>query len=426
MVEFENYFSDLSIRKMWRDVKLAVSKIFCWENFPEKFYLDFQRIFGEKGEIVFGKSEKRKGRINAMKNGISIYPGLDGTIEENLALMERAAAAGIKRVFTSLHIPESDENAMKKDLGRIIKSAREKKMEVIADTTPQTMRLFGMSEFSLSTFRMLGIETIRLDADYEAKEIAALSRNRQNIRIQLNASTITGNFLTKLMEAKTNFKNVDALHNFYPRPGTGLGEETLVRKTLMLHKFGISVGAFVPGEKHKRGPLFDGLPTMEDHRDMGVDLAARHLVALGVDSVFIGDGLPGDEEIAALGKLKSDKVVLNAELFTADPVQKELLNHDFTARMDEARDAVRAEESRRLVSNPIFPENPVQRNPGDITIDNEQYLRYMGELEIIKIGQAADERVNVAGRIAPNETFLIDYITPGRKFSFKFQNSPRK
>ena len=43
-----------------------------------------------------------------MINGISLYPGLDNSAEENLQLLEKAAELGIKCVFTSLHIPETD------------------------------------------------------------------------------------------------------------------------------------------------------------------------------------------------------------------------------------------------------------------------------------------------------------------------------
>ena len=35
-----------------------------------------------------------------MDNGISLYPGLDNTPAENLALLEKAAQAGIRRIFT--------------------------------------------------------------------------------------------------------------------------------------------------------------------------------------------------------------------------------------------------------------------------------------------------------------------------------------
>ena len=37
-----------------------------------------------------------------MENGISIYPGLDNTLEENLALIQKAHDCGLTRLFTSL------------------------------------------------------------------------------------------------------------------------------------------------------------------------------------------------------------------------------------------------------------------------------------------------------------------------------------
>ena len=44
----------------------------------------------------------------------------------------------------------------------------------------------------------------------------------------------------------------------------------------------------------------------------------------------------------------------------------------------------------------------------------------MGELEIIKNGQPADPRVNVAAQVKESDRFLIDYISPGRRFSLFF------
>ena len=356
-----------------------------------------------------------------MNNGISIYPGLENTHEENLELIELAASCGIQRLFTSLHIPETRPEAFKKELGATFQSARKHQMEVISDITPHAMELLGISDASLSTLRMGGISTLRLDDGYSVEKIAKLSRNKQGMRIQLNASTMTGKLLTALIQAEADFSNMDALHNFYPRPGTGLSEETIVRKTVMLHKAGIRVGAFIPSQGGKRrGPLYDGLPTLEDHRETEADLAARHLVALGIDSVFLADSLPEEREIRALASLREDQIVVRAQMLTKDPVQRELLGKTFTARVDEARDAIRAQESRGILSGPIYPEHTVERRPGDITIDNEGYLRYMGELEIIKTEQPADERTNVAARVLESEQFLLDYITPGRKFSFLF------
>lgn len=267
----------------------------------------------------------------------------------------------------------------------------------------------------------MGIHTLRIDYGYGAARVAELSRNTQNMRIQLNASTITGKFLTDLLQENANFDNIDALHNFYPREGTGLAEATLVRKTAMLHKAGISVGAFVPCHFRRRSPLRCGLPTLEMHRDFPLSLAARHLAAIGMDSIFIGDSLPSQGELETLAVIKENCVTMRAELSLREPVQEDLLAHVFTARLDEARDAVRAQESRALLKEmgkDILPQNQKMRPYGAITLDNKDYGRYMGELQIIKHPQPADARVNVAALIPEEEQFLINYIIPGKKFAF--------
>ena len=356
-----------------------------------------------------------------MENGISLYPGLDNTLTENLQLLEQAARCGIHRVFTSLHIPETDVAVLKKELAAILEAARKYGMEIISDVSPRTLSMLDMPKFDISTFQQLGITTLRLDYGYEAAQIAEFSHNELGIRLQLNASTITEKVLSELQAAGVDFSHLDALHNFYPRRGTGLSEAALCRKNALLKQYGIKVGAFVPSQGKQRGPLFEGLPTLEAHRLWHTDRAARHLAALGVASVFLSDSLPLPEELATVGKLHEDEVVVEAQLLTGDKIQQELLQHTFTAREDEARDAIRAQESRGLLRGAVEPERNKERRRGAITIDNRDYLRYMGELEIIKKSQPADKRVNVVGRVSECELFMLKYITPGRKFSFQFE-----
>lgn len=363
-----------------------------------------------------------------MENGISIYPGLDNSIEENLALIESAHKHGLTRLFTSLHIPETDTERLKKELRQTLRAARDCGMEIISDISPATCELLGLPGFKASSFRMLGISTLRLDYGFGLEEIAHLSRHSHGTRIQLNASTMTGKLLSALIELKTDFGYIDALHNFYPRRGTGLSEETLARKNMMLHKMGIRVGAFVGSCRgRKRGPLAEGLPSMEEHRDEDTGLSARHLVALGTDSVFLSDSLPTEDEISVLGSLKGDQVTLSARLLTRDPLTRQLLQETFTARVDEARDAIRAQESRECLkalapAPQLAAENTASRPVGAITLDNAGYSRYQGELQIIKEPQEPDCRVNVVAQVDPEELGLLHYISPGRKFSFRFHD----
>lgn len=355
-----------------------------------------------------------------MLNGIALYPGLDNSEEENLSLLQSAAQIGIKRVFTSLHIPETNVFRLKKELKTLLALAKLYNMEVISDISPNTIKLLEMDKFSFQSFKKIGITTLRLDYGYNVREIADMSQNTQEIKIQINASTVTEKTLLALKKFAVDFNKIEALHNFYPREGTGLGEETLLKQNQLLHSYGISVGAFVPSQSRKRSPLKEGLPSLESGRYLDVSLGARKLIALGVDTVFIGDSLPSKEELEALVFLKPDQVTVRMQVLTQNTKIKELLRQPFTARIDEARDAIRAEEGRKVFSEmEIEPENTRERRAGSITIDNKGYGRYMGELQIIKTTQVADKRINVVGQILPKEEELLAYITPGRKYSFE-------
>lgn len=353
-----------------------------------------------------------------MNNGISIYPGLDNLLEENLKLMELASTNGIKRLFTSFNIPETNKENFKRDLKIILTIAQNNDMEVISDISPKTLKILDIDTNDLKSLRDIGISTIRLDDGYSPEEIANLSRNTENIGIELNASAITKNVLENLEKHKADFSKIDALHNFYPRKNTGLSEEFFMEKNNLLKSYGIKVGAFISSEGKKRGPIFEGLVTLEAHRDIDSFLAARHLAALGVDSVFISESLPLCEEIENLSQIESNEVILKINLHTENDIVKNLLKNKFTARADEAQDVIRAKAGRLLVKENIFAENTIERVIGSITLDNELYKRYMGELQIIKRNLPKDDRVNVVAEISQNEIFLIKYISPERKFCF--------
>ncbi|MBO6304551.1 MAG: DUF871 domain-containing protein [Selenomonadaceae bacterium] len=356
-----------------------------------------------------------------MNNGISIYPGLDNLLEENIVLIETAAKCGIKRLFTSFNIPETNRENFKRDLQIILNIAKNNDMEVISDISPKTCDLLGIDPKDLKGLRKLGITTIRLDDGYSEEETANLSKNGENIKIQLNASAVDEEFLKNLEKHRADFGNIDALHNFYPRKNTGLSEEFFTAKNNLLKKYNIKISAFISSAGKKRGPMFEGLPTLEFHRDTDTFLSMRHLAALGVDGVFISESLPLKEELEHLSTLKENKVILKTKLLTDNEELKKLLKNAFTARADEARDVIRAKEGRLLIKSEIPPENNIERKKGCITLDNALYKRYNGELQIIKRDLPSDERVNVVAKVSENELFMLKYILPKTSFSFAFE-----
>ena len=359
-----------------------------------------------------------------MAFGISLYPGLDNTTEENVALIQHAARSGITRLFTSLHIPEHNKTSFAESLHAILDAARDARLDLIADVTPESADILGFSSCTPEAFYDYGIHTLRLDDGFDVSEIATFTRNNTGARIQLNASTVSEKFLANLSKNGADFSRVEALHNFYPRTGTGLSVRVLMEKTALLHRYGIRTGAFIATQDgRKRSPLHDGLPTLELHRNFTVDLAARHLTALSIDDIFLSDSLPTDEELSALASTTPNLVTLRAIPTIENDAVRRLLSQSFTARPDEARDAVRAVESRPRVkelSIPLPPENTVSRPFGAITLDNSDYPRYAGELQIIKRAQPADTRTNVIAQVRPEELFLIPCIRPESKFKILF------
>ncbi len=345
-----------------------------------------------------------------MQNGISVYAGLGYSIEENLALINRAAALGLKYLFTSAQIPETAPENFVDDFAEIITAAANH-FEIILDVNPD----------NLADFNFDGL-ILRLDDGFSAEQIAELSRHR---KIQLNASTITHENLSALLKLGANFQNISALHNFYPHVITGLDTYFFADQNKILHDFGVKVGAFVPSREGRRRPPFgEGLPTLEDCRNFSTDLSARFLAALGTDFVIIGDGLPTDDECKAVASLRADEVIIKAILLTDDSTSIDLLKNTFTRRADIAQSVIRAVEGRQIlkkIGGTIEPDGfPVERTFGDITIDNENFGRYAGEIQIVANVLPADPRVNTAARIVEEEFFLTGYIKPRQKFSLRF------
>ncbi|MDQ0150834.1 DUF871 domain-containing protein [Eubacterium multiforme] len=355
-----------------------------------------------------------------MSLGISVYFGLDNSKEENMKLLNKAYKLGYKRIFTSLQVPEADYTVLKSEVGEFLKQAKEYNMDIISDISPNTFKLLDLENKDIYGLYKLGIKTIRIDYGYNEEDIANMSKNEHGINIQINASTLTSSFLDNLERYNADFCKIDALHNFYPRRGTGISKEYMIKVNSILNKRNIKVCAFVQSNSRKRSPLKEGLPTLEDHRDLNVEVAANELYALGCNDIFIGDSLPSDDELMKLTKVNKDEVVLRIEVFTKSEVCLRLLKNKYTARVDEARDAIRAQESRTLLgkNDIIEPEISNIREIGYITIDNRQYLRYMGELQIIKQKSSKDDRINIVARVIEEDLCLLKYIKGGKRFSF--------
>lgn len=356
-----------------------------------------------------------------MGKGISVFLGMDYTLEENLRYMEFAKSYGFDRIFTSLHIPEADYSTVMKEFNLLINRAKELNMQVIADISPTGFKYLNLEPRDLQGIKELGIDVLRIDFGFSCEEIAEFTHNKCGIKIEINASTVTERFLNNFEIYKPNYYNIQACHNYYPRVNTGISVNSFNKKNEMLKKYGMKISAFVPSLVNKRGPIYEGLPTLEIHRNIKPFISAKHLYALGIDNVFFGDSIPTELEITEVGEVREDILEFNIELFTDCNTEKRIIFRDFhTNRSDSAEDVVRSSESRLslIKDEKIEPYNNIERCRGHITIDNKNYLRYSGELQICKKNLSKDDRVNVVGKIVDEELFLLDFIEDETVFSF--------
>ena len=58
---------------------------------------------------------------------------------------------------------------------------------------------------------------------------------------------------------------------------------------------------------------------------------------------------------------------------------------------------------------------------GDIIVESDLYTRYAGELQVALKDMKNSGKSNVVARIVEEELFLLDYIEPWTKFSFKLK-----
>lgn len=105
-----------------------------------------------------------------MDTGISIYPGLRGSIKEKTDRIEEAATLGIRRLFTSFHIPETNTSAFHKELDAVLWAARNGRLDVVADISPASASILGMDRFEPVKLAKLGITTIRIDDGFDAEK----------------------------------------------------------------------------------------------------------------------------------------------------------------------------------------------------------------------------------------------------------------
>jgi len=357
------------------------------------------------------------------KLGISVYPG-HTTLEENLKYIELAAGYGFKRIFTcliSLEGVKLEDSVVQFE--KMVTYANERGMEVIADIDDGVFKRYGAAINDLSFFSELGLYGIRLDLGFSGNEESIMSFNPYGIKIELNMSN--GNrYLENILSYKPNVENILGCHNFYPKVYTGLSLEHFMKCSRQFKEFGIRTAAFVNSKAAKFGqwPVSEGICTLEMHRDMPIEVQAKHLFATGlIDDVIVANAFASEEELKKLSELNRDKLQFKVELLQgiSEVERRIILEEPHFNRGDVSDYMARSTQSRVKYKGYDFPaHNTPDIKAGDILIDSSLYTRYAGELQIALKDMNNSGKTNVVGRIVPEEIFLLDYLEPWMKFGF--------
>ncbi|HWR60129.1 MAG TPA: MupG family TIM beta-alpha barrel fold protein [Clostridia bacterium] len=355
--------------------------------------------------------------------GISVYPGRAG-LKENKDYISLASRCGFTRMFTCLISVEGGPGKIKEDFEAVVGHARSLGMEVIADVSPAIFEAFGLDYRDLKFFHELKLAGIRLDLGFSGLEESLMTFNPYGLNIEINMSGGT-RYLDNILSHKPKTENLIGCHNFYPHRYTGLSRKHFEKCSGLFKQKGIRTAAFVSAGEAAIGPwpVSEGLCTLEEHRNLPVEVQAKDLFNTGlIDAVIIANAFASESELKALGSLDRELLALKVELFEGIPgtERKIVLEELHFNRGDVSEYMIRSTQSRLKYNAHhfgIFNAAPIRR--GDVLIDSSLYDRYAGELQIALKDMENSGRTNVVGRISDEEIFLLDHIEPWQKFKLK-------
>lgn len=355
------------------------------------------------------------------KIGISIYPERS-TFEQDKAYLDLAHQYGFKRVFTSLLQIEDDKEKVLAEFKAVVDYANSLGFEVMVDINPALFEQLNISYNDLSFFHELGADGIRLDLGFTGAEEANMTRNPYGIKIEINMSGGT-RYVDNIMSYSPNTSQLLGSHNFYPHRYTALGYEHFKSCSEQFRQYNINTMAFVNSHDATFGPwpTQDGLCSLEDHRELEIGTQVKHMMLTGlIDDITIGNAYASEAELKAMSdaffsanpKIKVDPL----DTITADE-RVVLFENKHRYRGDHSDYVLRSTMTRVKYKDLPFPAtNTRDITRGDVLIDNVGYGQYKGETQIALKSMPNDGRVNVVGRIADDELFLLDFLKPWASF----------
>lgn len=385
-----------------------------------------------------------------MKLGISLYPEQE-TMEEITEYIKLASTYGFTHIFTSMFSVPGSKEEVSAYFKQLCKVAHDNGMEVCADVNANMFEKFDATEKDLSVFKEIGLDELRMDFCFGDERDIVLIQNKENIKIQFNASfvDIVKSSLEKVPDAKLTL-----CHNFYPERYTGTPRKKFAEINKIWSVYdNIKVAAFISSNTqnaHGPWPVYDGLPTVEDHRGRSIDFQLRDIMAMGTDIIYFGNAFANEEELAQAQKttlsleapteetefermirtinpdMGKKKVVLKVDSEKGlNDVEKEIL-FDFKKHCDLGDSSdymIRSRITRMVYGKKSIPHRRSEKpyfSKGDVLIVNDNLKHYCGELQICMKDMANDGQRNLVGHLDEDEMRIVEMMEPGVYFMFKY------
>lgn len=324
-----------------------------------------------------------------------------------------ASKYGFNEVFTTIHLPEYSLENQLKTFAFISKNAKKYNLEVTVDIGGHFINEVLSNDKILDELKKIPFDFIRLDYGYDIVQTATLYSKLKLKGFVINASIYNekevDDIISSLMKIDKKIE-IRACHNYYVRQETGLDSDFVIKQDLCFKKYNIPIYYCVPTHSNPRGPLHEGLCTIEWHRNKPIaeiitDLYLNH----DLNALMMADEWLSEEEFkeveTTLNELskplpKSVKIKVTF-METATKQEKDVVLQEHTFRFDSPNRFLRSQSSRQMSEfADSFKKNVVtNRKAGYITIDNELYKRYSGELQVVMSDSSVDERVNFVARV---------------------------
>lgn len=389
------------------------------------------------------------GEIIMVQLGISVYPEQE-TPEAIETYLSMASRYGFTKVFTSMFSVEGTRKEVVEYFKNFSEIAHRHNMQVSGDCNGEFFKRMGATEQDLSVFKDMGIDSIRMDFSFQDERDARLINNKDGIKIEMSSSFI--DVIEKAIANGANVENLSTCHNFYPQKYTAPSAEVISRLNDYWQEKGIRTAIFISSlvqGTHGPWPVSDGLPTIEEHRNLPVEVQLTHCLAMGnADEIIIGNAFAGEDEFKAIRRVM-DKAFVTIPVNDKLGFLKEYVPHgdvkriplyieteeditqlereilfDFPAHSDMGdcmHYMLRSRLPRILYKGRSIPERKCRKacyTRGDVVIVNDNLAHYRGELQVVLKDIPVDGQRNLIGRIREGEIFLLDEIKAGDGFSF--------